>query len=78
VSCKINCLSKQGQSGSSIFIEAEKNLIEKTKKKEQMCEIDLKCTFVEVELSETVNGVKDIGAANGEAISHPTTECGRY
>jgi len=37
---------------------------------------NLKCAFVEVKLSETVNGVKDVGTANGEAISHPTTKCG--
>jgi len=54
-------------------------LIQKTKKKEQTSEMNyLKCAFIEVEFSETVNGVKDIGAANWEAITHPTTKCGSY
>lgn len=35
---------------------------------------DLKCAFVHLELPETVNGVKDVIAANGEAISHPAAE----
>lgn len=35
---------------------------------------DLKGAFVHVELPETVNGVKDVTAVNGEAISHPTAE----
>jgi len=37
---------------------------------------DLKGTLVHVELPETVNGVKDVNAVNGEAISHPTAESG--
>lgn len=37
---------------------------------------DLKGTLVHVELPETVNGVKDVTAMNGEAISHPTAESG--